>query len=65
MTIRKYVELDPSLGRSLKSTGLLIWFIGFFIYVIGPTIIDPHGDGLWYGAASLIAGLLIGYDIAH
>lgn len=60
-----WTSIRTSVSRSLKSTGLLIWFTGFFMYAIGPTVIDPHGDGLWYGAASLIAGLLLGYDLAQ
>lgn len=53
--IRSHVREAPT------QLGLLIWFVGFFAFVIGPTIIDPYGDGLWYGAISLLAGILIGY----
>lgn len=53
------------LQGSLIEIGMLVWFIGFFLYVIGPTLIDPYGDGLWYGVTSLLGGLLIGYGFAY
>lgn len=51
-------ELSP---KSMRRIGEVVWFIGFVLYVIGPTIIDPYGDGLWYGVTSMVGGLLIGY----
>ena len=46
---------------ALTSAGLLVSFAAFFSYSIGPTIIGPYGDGLWYGALLLVGGFLLGY----
>ena len=50
-------------GRSLQNIGVAVMFVGFILYTLGPTFVDPHGDGLWYGALSATGGILIGYGI--
>jgi hypothetical protein len=41
--------------ESLTNAGLLVSFAALFLYVIGPTFVDPYGDGLWYGVSRLLA----------
>lgn len=60
MTVSDYVD-----GGRLHEVGFALSAMAIAGYVLGPTVVDPYGDGLWYGALMLAAGLLMGYGIAR
>lgn len=55
--------LDWSAAR-YQTAGAAVATAAVGWYVLGPTLVDPHGDGLWYGALTLVAGILLGYGLA-
>lgn len=58
-------DRSRKLRGPVTEIGVVIRLAGFFLSVIGRTIIDPYGDGLRYGVTSLVGGLLIGYGHAN